>query len=68
MRFLQPTGAKGDMLKSKGPLKYSHAKIFGLAVAWRNTIIVSLAWGSRRSQRYRENAASTATRNERKSF
>ncbi len=66
MRTLQPTGANVVLLKSKGPFKYSHAKIFGLAVAWQSKLMVSLAWGSRRSQKYGRNAASTPARIERK--
>ena len=66
MKTLQPMGAKGVVLKSKGPLKYSHGKIFGLAVAWQSKLLASSAWGSRRSQRYGRNAASTPARIERK--
>ena len=63
---LQPTGANGVLLMSKGPLKYSHVEIFGLAVAWRSKLMVSSAGGSKRPQRYGGNAASTPTRIERK--
>ncbi len=63
---LQPTGANGVLLKSKGPLKYSHAEIFGLAVAWQSKLMVSLAWGSRRSQRDGGNVALTPARMDRK--
>ena len=29
---------------SNGPLRYSHADMLGLRVAWRNRLIVSSAW------------------------
>ena len=67
MKTLQPTGLRGVLLKFlKGPLQYSHTKIFGLAVAWQSKLMMSLAWGSRRSQRYGGTAALMAATIERK--
>jgi hypothetical protein len=68
IRTLQHTRAKGVLLKSNGPLKYSQADIFGLIVAWRSRLTVNLAWGRSRSQRYGRNAASTPARMKRKWF
>ncbi len=68
IRTLQPTRAKGVLLKLNGPLKYSQTDIFEFIVAWCSRLTVNLAWGRRRSQRYGRNAALTPARMERKWF